>query len=91
MIKALRGAPEIERIVYVSCNHVAWVEQARTLCCPGDGEDSRTPGEPFRPVRDRERERVCVCVKFNSRFGGGEFEILISQRSGIFFVRYDMA
>ena len=58
VIKALRGAPEIERVVYVSCNHVAWVEQARALCCPGDGEDSRTPGEPFRPVRERERERV---------------------------------
>lgn len=69
MIKALRGAPEIERIVYVSCNHVAWVEQARTLCCPGDGEDSRTPGEPFRPVRDRK------IVKLISRSGGGEFEI----------------
>jgi len=51
VIRALRAAPEIERIVYVSCNHAAWVEQARALCCPGDGEGGRTPGEPFRPVK----------------------------------------
>ena len=67
VIKALRGAPEIERVVYVSCNHVAWVEQARALCCPGDGEDSRTPGEPFRPVREKERE-LEERVKFKSRW-----------------------
>ena len=42
--RALRASPEIERIVYVSCNHTAWVEQARALCCPGE-EGSRTPGE----------------------------------------------
>jgi len=42
--RALRSSPEIERIVYVSCNHTAWVEQARALCCPGE-ESSRTPGE----------------------------------------------
>jgi len=51
VIKALRGAKEIERVVYVSCNHTAWVEQARALCCPASDDFGRTPGEPFRPVR----------------------------------------
>jgi len=51
VIKALRGAKEIERIVYVSCNHTAWVDQARALCCPAGVDSGRTPGEPFRPVR----------------------------------------
>lgn len=51
VIKALRGAKEIERIVYVSCNHTAWVDQARALCCPSGDEFSRTPGEPFRPIK----------------------------------------
>jgi tRNA (uracil-5-)-methyltransferase len=50
VIQALRGAKEIERIVYVSCNHTAWVDQARALCCPGS-DGSRTPGEPFRPIK----------------------------------------
>ena len=36
VIQALRAAKEIERIVYVSCNHTAWVDQARALCCPGN-------------------------------------------------------
>ena len=51
VIKALRAASEIERIVYVSCNHTAWIDQARALCCPSDGEGGRTPGEPFRPIK----------------------------------------
>ena len=49
VIKALRASKEIERIVYISCNHTAWVDQARALCCPTD--ESRTPGEPFRPIK----------------------------------------
>jgi hypothetical protein len=48
VLQALRAAPEVERIVYISCNHTAWVEQARALCCAKDG--GRAPGEPFRPV-----------------------------------------
>ncbi|KAJ1493965.1 hypothetical protein T484DRAFT_1609871 [Baffinella frigidus] len=47
VLKALREAPAIERIVYVSCNHVAWVEQAKMLCSPS----TKIGGEPFTPVR----------------------------------------
>uniref|UniRef100_A0A7S4L029 TRAM domain-containing protein n=1 Tax=Guillardia theta TaxID=55529 RepID=A0A7S4L029_GUITH len=49
VIKAIRKSKEIERVVYVSCNHVAWVEQARQFCHPSD--DSRHPGEPFEPIK----------------------------------------
>lgn len=47
VLRALRAAPAIERIVYVSCNHVAWVEQAKLLCSPS----SQIAGEAFTPVR----------------------------------------
>ena len=47
VLRALRAAPAIERIVYVSCNHVAWVEQAKLLCSPS----AKITGEAFTPVR----------------------------------------
>ena len=47
VIAALRATPAIERVVYVSCNHVAWVDQARQLCTPSQGQ---APGAPFEPV-----------------------------------------
>ncbi len=47
VISALRDTPAIERIVYVSCNHVNFIEQAVKFCSPDKG---RYPGEPFEIV-----------------------------------------
>ena len=47
VLRALREAAAIERIVYVSCNHVAWVDQAMFLCSPSP----KIAGQPFVPVR----------------------------------------
>ena len=47
VLNCLRDTPAIERIVYVSCNHVAFIDQAVKLCSPDKG---RYPGEPFEIV-----------------------------------------
>lgn len=46
VLNALRTTKEIERIVYVSCDHTRFVEQAVMLCSPSD----KYVGEPFEPV-----------------------------------------
>jgi tRNA (uracil-5-)-methyltransferase len=47
VLRAIRATKEIERIVYVSCDHTRFVEQAVQLCSPGMKYGK---GDAFEPV-----------------------------------------
>lgn len=48
VLRALRGCPPVQRIVYVSCNPTnSLIQDAVTLCGP---KTKSVTGEPFRPV-----------------------------------------